>query len=313
VTKPASGGDLPPPEDDGRLLSADAGSHQDAYGPAEWGLVVTTSLIWGASFLLIAVSLEAFSPGVIAFLRVVLGAATLALFSRARRVIERRDRARIVFVGIIGIAMPAYLFAVAEQSVDSAVAGMLVSGVPIVSAAIFALVTKRLPGPRQRLGLLVGFVGIFMLALPELRGAQAAPLGVALVLLAVAGYGASNNVYVPIGRKYGALAVQLWSQVVALVVLLPAGLLGWSDSTFAVKPAMALLALGVLGTGIARAAHVELVTRVGPARGTISAYIIPVVALVLGVVLLNDEVAPLQISGVAVALLGGWLISRKAH
>jgi drug/metabolite transporter (DMT)-like permease len=312
VTSPRDSSEAPAAKSDGRLLSADSGSHQEAYGPAEWGLVSTTSLIWGASFLFIAVSLEAFSPGVIAFLRVVLGAATLALFSRARKRIARPDRGRIIFVGVIGIALPAYLFAVAEQSVDSAVAGMLVSGVPIVSAAIFALVTKRLPGPRQRLGLLIGIVGILMLTLPELQGAQAAPLGVGLVLLAVVGYGVSNNVYVPIGRRYGALAVQLWSQIAALVVLVPAGLLGWSDSTFAIRPAMALVALGVLGTGIARAAHVELVTRVGPARGTISAYIIPVVALILGVVLLNDQVAPLQIAGVAIALLGGWLISRRA-
>jgi drug/metabolite transporter (DMT)-like permease len=312
VTSPRDSSEAPAARSDGRLLSADSGSHQEAYGPAEWGLVSTTSLIWGASFLFIAVSLEAFSPGVIAFLRVVLGAATLALFSRARTRIARPDRGRIIFVGVIGIALPAYLFAVAEQSVDSAVAGMLVSGVPIVSAAIFALVTKRLPGPRQRLGLLIGIVGILMLTLPELQGAQAAPLGVGLVLLAVVGYGVSNNVYVPIGRRYGALAVQLWSQIAALVVLVPAGLLGWSDSTFAIRPAMALVALGVLGTGIARAAHVELVTRVGPARGTISAYIIPVVALILGVVLLNDQVAPLQIAGVAIALLGGWLISRRA-
>lgn len=312
MTSPRDSSEAPAAKSDGRLLSADSGSHQEAYGPAEWGLVSTTSLIWGASFLFIAVSLEAFSPGVIAFLRVVLGAATLALFSRARKRIARPDRGRIIFVGVIGIALPAYLFAVAEQSVDSAVAGMLVSGVPIVSAAIFALVTKRLPGPRQRLGLLIGIVGILMLTLPELQGAQAAPLGVGLVLLAVVGYGVSNNVYVPIGRRYGALAVQLWSQIAALVVLVPAGLLGWSDSTFAIRPAMALVALGVLGTGIARAAHVELVTRVGPARGTISAYIIPVVALILGVVLLNDQVAPLQIAGVAIALLGGWLISRRA-
>lgn len=312
MTSPRDSSEAPAAKSDGRLLSADSGSHQEAYGPAEWGLVSTTSLIWGASFLFIAVSLEAFSPGVIAFLRVVLGAATLALFSRARTRIARPDRGRIIFVGVIGIALPAYLFAVAEQSVDSAVAGMLVSGVPIVSAAIFALVTKRLPGPRQRLGLLIGIVGILMLTLPELQGAQAAPLGVGLVLLAVVGYGVSNNVYVPIGRRYGALAVQLWSQIAALVVLVPAGLLGWSDSTFAIRPAMALVALGVLGTGIARAAHVELVTRVGPARGTISAYIIPVVALILGVVLLNDQVAPLQIAGVAIALLGGWLISRRA-
>lgn len=302
----------PTAKDDGRLLSADAGTHAGAYGPAEWGLVSTTSLIWGASFLLIAVSLEAFSPGVIALMRVVLGAATLAVFARARTRIDRMDLGRIGFVGVVGMAIPAYLFAVAEQTVDSAVAGMLVAGVPIVSAAIFAAVTRRLPGRRQRLGLAIGFAGIFLLALPELRGSDAAPLGVGMVLIAVVGYGASNNVYVPISKKYGSMAVQLWAQLAAIVVLLPMGLLGWSDSSFALKPALALIALGVFGTGIARVAHVELVTRVGPARGTIAAYFIPIVALVLGVALLNETVVPLQLVGVAVALVGGWLISGRA-
>ena len=249
-------------------------------------------------------------PGVVAFGRVVLGVAALALFRTARKAIDREDRARIVFVGIVGIGMPAYMFALAEQTVDSAVAGMLVSGVPIISTTIFAVVSRTIPGARQLMGLAIGFVGIFLLALPELTGADATPIGVMFVFFAMVGYASSNNVYVPIGRKYGGMTVQLWAQLAALVVLFPISLGGWASSTFTLRSGVALVALGVLGTGIARAAHVSLVTRVGPSRGTIAAYLIPVVAMVLGVALLGDEVAPVQVAGVGLALGGGFLISR---
>lgn len=293
-----------------RILQTSDGIHSDSFRPVEWALVGSTSLIWGASFLFIAVALDSLPAGVIAFGRVLLGAGTLLLFRSAWRVINRADMPRLVAVGLIGIGAPALLFALAEQTVDSAVVGMLVAGVPILTAAVHTSMTRRLPGRPQQVGLLLGFVGIVLLVMPGLAGAQATPLGILYVLLAILGYAISNNLYVPLAHEYGAAAVQLWGQIAAGAALLPLGLMALPDAEWELLPVLALVALGVLGTGVARVMHVDLVRRVGASRGTIAAYLIPIVALLLGVALRDDEVAPIQIAGMVLALAGGWWLSR---
>ena len=89
------------------------------------------------------------------------------------------------------------------------------------------------------------------------------------------------------------------------------GVVGLADSTWEWEPVAAVVALGVLGTGIARAMHMTLIGRVGPNRGAIAGYSIPVIALVLGVVFLDETVKAVQIAGVALALSGSYLVTRR--
>ena len=77
----------------------------------------------------------------------------------------------------------------------------------------------------------------------------------------------------------------------------------------AVDPA--IVVLGVFGTGLARAMHVALVGRVGPSRGAIAGYTIPVIALSLGVLVRNESVRPIQVAAVGIAVAGAWLVSRR--
>ena len=83
-----------------RIVVTGQGSTTAAYAGIDWLALVATSIIWGASFLLIAEGLESLDPRVIAWTRLVLGAGVLVLFRRARRRIEPEDRVRIVVVGI---------------------------------------------------------------------------------------------------------------------------------------------------------------------------------------------------------------------
>lgn len=287
------------------------GTRREAYAARDWTVLGAVSLIWGSSFLFIAVGLDAFDPRVIAAARIVFGIAALAVVPSARRAIRRVDLGPITLVGVAGVAAPALLFAVAEQTVSSAVTGMLVSATPLASVLVASVANRRLPGRIQGWGLAVGTVGVAMLAFPNLSGATASPSGVAMILAAVFGYGLANNLYPPLHARYGALAVMLWAQVVAGILLLPLGIAGLPHSTFEVVPFLAVLALGIFGTGLARAMHVALVARVGPERGTVAAYTIPVIALVLGVWLRDEVVGAVEIAGVVVALFGGWLLSRR--
>jgi drug/metabolite transporter (DMT)-like permease len=294
-----------------RILVTGDGTRTEAYAALDWAVLITTSLVWGASFLLIAEGLESLDPRVIAWVRLILGAAALVVFRRGRRRIEPEDRLRIAVVGIASAGLPAILFALAEQTVSSAVAGMLVSATPIATAVVAALLTRRGPRGAQRWGLAVGFAGVMVTATPNLAGSAAAPAGIAMVLVAVFSYGVGNNLYPPLQQRYGSMAVMMWAQVAAAAILTPLGVAGLRFSSFEWKPVLAVVALGVLGSGIARAMHVSLVGRVGPARGAIAGYTIPVVALALGVLVRDEVVQGVQVLGVGIALVGAWLVSRR--
>lgn len=286
------------------------GSRPAAYGPAEWGLTAVVGLIWGSAFLWIAIGVDALAPGVVAFARVVLGALGLVAFKRARRVIDRDDWGRLAAVALFGNAGPALLFAVAETELDSAVAGMLTSVAPLMSLTVASILLRRLPGVFQAVGITLGFGGIVLMTLPSLSGADAAPTGVALVLIAVLGYGISGNLLVPLQQRYGGPAVTLWALLCSSVLLLPFGVAGWNDSEFSVGPILAVVILGVVGTGIARSLSATLAGRVGAARMSTTTYLIPVIAIVLGVVFRDETVAPIALLGVLVVLTGAVLASR---
>lgn len=286
------------------------GSRPAAYGPAEWGLTGTIGLIWGSAFLWIAIGVDSLAPAIVAFGRVSLGGAALLLFRNARRRIDRADWGRIFVVAVAGNAGPAILFAVAETELDSAVAGMLTSAAPIVSLVIASIMLWRLPGPAQAFGISLGFIGIVLMTLPSMRGADAEPTGVILVLIAVVGYGISGNVLVPLQQRYGGPAVTMWALVVSSVLLLPFGLVTISESDFRWQAVTAVVILGVLGTGIARSLAATLGGRVGAPRMSTTAYLIPIVAIVLGVLFRDETVAPIAIVGVALVIGGAYWSSR---
>lgn len=282
----------------------------EAFGPAEWGLLVAVAMLWGSSFLFIDLGLAAFEPGVIAMVRLLLGAGTLVLLARARRRIAREDLPRVAVLGIVWMGVPMLLFPVAQQWVDSAVAGMINGAMPLTTAAWSVLLLRRAPGRIHLAGLAVGFAGVAAIALPGLVGSRATALGTGLLVLAVVLYGLAASIAVPLQQRYGALPVLLRAQLVALVVVTPFGLWGLDGSSWSWGPALAMLPLGVLSTGVAFALMTTLVGRVGGPRGTVTIYFVPVVAILLGVLLLDERLAPTAIGGTAVVLLGAALASR---
>jgi len=294
-----------------RLLETGRGSRPESFGATEWLLLASIAMIWGSSFLFIDLGLETLRPGVIALSRVALGVAALSLFPAARRPIGREDRARVALLGVIWAGLPLILFPVAQQWIDSSVAGMLNGAVPLAGAAWAVLLLRR-PLPRTHaIGLLVGFAGVLAITWPELQGSRATMLGTSLVVLAVICYGLAVNLAVPLQQRHGALPVLLRAQLAALVLLLPFGLWGLRGSHFAWGPALAMLPLGILGTGLAFVLMTTLVGRVGGPRGAVATYFIPVVAIVLGVLLLDERVAAAAVAGTALVVGGAWLTSRR--
>jgi drug/metabolite transporter (DMT)-like permease len=158
---------------------------------------------------------------------------------------------------------------------------------------------------------MVGFVGVVLVSLSSAGAEGGSALGTALALLATVLYGLAANIMVPLQQKYGALPVIVRAQLVALVAVLPFGIVAIPDSRWAWPSALAMVALGVFGTGLAYVASSTLLGRAGPTRGSVQIYFIPVVALVLGVVFLDEVVTGMALAGVALIIVGAYLTSRR--
>jgi drug/metabolite transporter (DMT)-like permease len=295
-----------------RVLSTSHGTHRGAFAAVDWALLASIGTIWGSSFLFMAIGLEAFEPGVVTWLRILFGVAVLAVLPGARRTsIAREDLPALVVVAITWVAIPFSLFPLAQGSVNSAIAGMLNGAAPIFTAVIATILLRRPPGPRQLLGIPIGFVGVSAIALSAAREGSSQVVGVVLIVIATICYGVAFNVATPLQQKYGSLPVMARILAIGAVLTAPIGVASVGDSRFAWPSLLATAAVGVLGTGFAFVLMGGLVGRVGPTRASIVGYLIPVVALLLGVLFRGDDVGPVAILGVALVILGAYLASRR--
>jgi drug/metabolite transporter (DMT)-like permease len=294
------------------VLATARGTRPEAFGPVEWGLLAAVASMWGSSFVFIAIGLEAFGPGLVSLLRLALGAAALSLAPAVRRPVPREDWPRIVVLALVWMAIPLLLFPVAQDlGVASSVAGMLNGGMPLFAALFAWFLLRRPPEARQALGLIVGFGGVVLVTLPEVQGATSTAIGAALVLVATALYGLAANVAVPLQQRHGALPVVFRAQLVALVGVLPFGVAAVPGSQFAWPSLLAMLALGIFGTGLAFIAMATLVGRAGATRGAVAIYFIPVVAMILGVTVRGETIEPVSLVGLGLILVGALLTSRR--
>ena len=279
--------------------------------PFDWLLLVTAAGIWGSSFLFMDIALDAEHPGLVAWLRPLLGLAFMAGVPSARRPVDRSDNPRLFLLGLLWMAVPLSMFPLAQTWIDSSIAGMMNSGMPVTTliagATLFGVATHRV----QVVGVAVGIVGLLMIGIPTASVGDTSAVGVLLVVLAVSCYGVAANIAGPLQRRYGSPAVLLRVLVVASLATTPWGLVGLAGSGFAWSAVAANLAVGVGGTGIAYVAAASLIGRVGPVRMSAVTYVVPVVAAVLGMTVLGETLGALQVSGALVLVGGAWLTTRS--
>lgn len=277
----------------------------------DWGMLVAVALMWGSSYLFIEIGLEDFPPATIAWLRIALGALALTLVPAARAPLRHREDWRLTAIlGVVWMAVPFVLFTVAQQHIASALAGMINGAAPLFTAAVAAVWWRRSPDRRLLIGLAVGFVGVVALGVPNVDG-SASLTGILMVLAATLLYAIAFNISGHLQARNGALAVIWRAQLVALVVVAPFGVPGLLDSTPTVGGWAAMIALGALGTGLAFVMFVTLVGRIGAPRASITNYLIPVVALALGAGLVGEQVAPLSMLGIVLALAGAYVANSR--
>lgn len=291
-------------------MTTTAGTHLGAFTPLDWAMFLSIGLIWGSSFLLIAIGLDAFEPGLITSLRIILGASALWLVPAARQRVHREDLPRLVALSLLWVAIPFTLFPLAEQRITSGLTGLVNGAVPIFAVAVGSVMLRRVPGRSQALGLAVGFLGVAAIALPSISEGSSEAAGFLMALVASVCYGVAINIAAPLTQRYGSLPVMARMLGLASLWTLPIGMLSVRGSDFAWPSILAVVALGILGTGIAFVLMGRLVARVG-SRASFATYLIPVVALILGVVFRDEAVHVLSVLGIGLVIAGALLASRK--
>jgi drug/metabolite transporter (DMT)-like permease len=279
------------------------------FATADWLMLTGVALTWGASFLFIDIGLEHFAPVLVAFGRIAFGALTLGAIPAARRPVPRSEWPLIAAMGVTWMAIPFVCFAVAQQWIDSSLAGMINAATPLFVALVAAGAVRQLPSRVQATGLVVGFAGVVAISLPSI-GEGSNALGIGLVLLAAFLYGFAFNIAAPLQRRHGALPVIWRAQLVAVVIVLPFAVVSATESTFGWDSLLAVVALGSLGTGLAFYWFTTLIGRVGSTRGSVAIYLVPVVAIALGAALLGETIHLAAVLGTALVVAGAYITSR---
>ncbi len=291
-------------------MSTSSAPGSSSFTARDWSLLLGAGVMWGSSYLLIKIGLEGFAPETVAWLRLLFGVATLTMLPGARRGLQHRhDWWLVAVLGLVWMAVPFVLFPIAQQHIDSALAGMVNGAAPLFTALIAVLWFRNRPTTQVTAGLLVGFLGVVAIADPSVTG-RATLLGILLVLAATVFFGVAFNLSGPLQGRNGALSVIWRAELVALAATTPTGVYGLTDSTPTWASLAAMVALGALCTGVAFYFFVTLVGRVGATRASVTVYLGPVVAIALGALLAGERVHPVALGGAALVLLGAYLTSR---
>ena len=276
-----------------------------------WVLFLSLSLIWGIPYLLIRICVESLSPAFIVWGRVALAALVLLPIALSRGEMKKlrgHYKGVLLFALIeISITWPALTYA--EKQLTSSFTALIIAAVPLVGAVLaWRLGLDRLSGMRL-VGLFVGIAGVA--ALVGLDFGQIDPLSVSVLIVTVFGYAFGPIVVTRYLSDLPSTAVITAAMLINVVLFAP---FAWAFRPTTEVPATAwwsLVALGLLCTAFAFILFFALVAEVGPSRTTVITYLNPMVALVLGVLVLSEPITMGMIVGFPLVLLGSWLATRK--
>ena len=277
-------------------------------------------LVWGCSFIFIELGLVFLSPFGVTFVRCALGAITLLIFAKARKVELPKGKSiwkKLWVVAMLLNVVPGVLFAFAQQYISSALAGIINATTPLMTLIFMLLIFREEKVKREQVyGLLIGALGVMtvMGVWKELGDNQL--IGVIALLIAVSCYGASypystRNV-IPLGLKPEALATgQL---LMATMTLLPLFIFdGFSSNNYETKSIIAMLCLGIFGSGFAYIWNFSVTAAAGSAIGSTVTYITPVVAVIVGWLYLNEEITWHEPVGALVVIIGALLSQGRLN
>ena len=281
------------------------------FGVIEWLLALGMALTWGSSFLLIDIIIRDAPATFVPFGRSFFGMLALFFVPGSRNKIDQKHRSRLIILGFIWMAMPFFLFPLAEKTVASSIAGMMNGALPVVVAVITAIWVRKTPSIQRTIAVTVGFIGIALIAAPSIREGSSADLnGIIYLCLALLCYAVGLNIARPLQAIYSPATLMLRVVAISTLISSPLGLVAMTDTTFTLNMIGATVFLGALGSGIAFLLFGTLLKRTGPVRAMIPTYFTPIVGTFLGVLFNDEKILMLSIVGMLIVIVGAWLTSR---
>jgi len=270
-----------------------------------WWLFLALGVIWGVPYLLIRIAVADMPPVFVAFARTLIGALLLlpVAMSRGELAPVLRHWKPLLAFTLVEIAVPWWLLGYAETRINSSTAGLLIATVPVLTAGLLALTGREPLDARRALGLAIGLGGVAALVGMDIDLSNG--LAVCAALGTALGYAIGPIVisrYLSDVPPMGVIAASL---ALATLLYVPFVAPAW-PAQFTMDASLSVLALGVVCTAVAFVLFFALIAEAGPARATVITYVNPVVALVLGVMLLNERLTIGMVVGFALVLLGSF-------
>ena len=274
-------------------------------------LALVTSSIWGSSFLMIKYSLEELNPSDIAIYRILIGALFINIFVRAKENIVKTDNVKIFIISFFWMALPFYMFGIAEQTITSSLAGLINGSTPIFVAFIAVIFYKLKVTKIQILYIFTGFIGVGLISLSEGISDLSFDIGFIYALIASISYGIAVNMVEPLIKKYDSLIVIKmvirYALLISLLMLGPTASFKLPTAGVSLIP---MLILGIGSTGIAFLTYYKLLESVGRISSSFIVYMIPIFSIYFGYQFLNEITNSIQFLGIGVILTSAFLYSR---
>jgi drug/metabolite transporter (DMT)-like permease len=284
--------------------------------PGNLAVLVLLSLIWGSAFALVKVVLEDVQPMTLVAGRLTFAATfltfALAITGRLQGFADRRAWYAFVALGVGNNVWPFVLLTWGQQHVESSLAAILVAGMPISTSLLAHFWIRERLTPDRAFGVLIGFSGVFLLIGGDLRDVtDSSTLGQLAIVAGMLGY-SFGTVF---ARRYlgegDAPVFAAGQTLVGAAIMVPVALV-WDqpfDVSLSAKTALAWLSLGVVASGVAYLLFFPLIRRVTATQASMVGYLIPVWALLIGVLILDERLPSTAFAGLALIIAGVWIVN----
>jgi drug/metabolite transporter (DMT)-like permease len=285
-------------------------------------LFIAASLAWGVPYFFIRIAAEEFSPSMIIFARTILGAIVLIPLAIKRNSLRPALKAwkYVLAFAVIEMVIPWWMLTTAQSGnpvhISSGLAGLLIGTVPFFSLFLgyFYMGDKSVFHPKTIFGLVTGFVGLFLLVGIDAFQGHVDPFWVGVVIIGAIGYAIAPTIVAKHAGKVPSEGVISISMVmVAIVYAIPAFSQPFQPGVVEATTDgwIALIVLGVVCSAIAFVVFFALIKEIGSTRATLITYPNTLIAILLGVLFLQEPLTPGMMVGIPLVILGSYFATRK--
>ena len=279
-----------------------------------WILFGIVGFLWGIPYLLMKVAVADIPPPLIVAGRTLIGAAILIPIAIKKNTFKDAIKGikYVIPYAVLEMVGPWILITSAEKEISSGLAGLLVATVPF-----FASIFSSLRGdhsvwqPKRIFGLVVGFVGIITLVGIESITGTSNPKAIAMVILAAIMYAYAVLMITTNLPGVDGIAINGVAMGLTCLFYTPIAIATWPSNPVSAEAIAALVVLGVFSTAIAFMLFFIVIVEIGVARGSLTTYVNTAVAVVLGILILDEPITLGIIVGLPMVLLGSFLASRR--